>query len=248
MTYEVLATNRGYDLAYIKAEGESPTVIFLAGYRSDMEGTKAVYLEEQCRMRGQGFIRFDYEGHGHSGGDFAKGTLSLWTEDTLDVIDHLTQGPLVLVGSSMGGWISLLCAIQRPERVGALIGLAAAPDFTLEIEARLTNEHRQSLKDQGYFEEPNDYSDEPYMFTRALLEDGRKNCLLGGSINLDIPVRLIQGMWDTDVEWQKAYRIKNAITGGNTEVFLVEEGDHRLSRPEDLRLIDRTVVELSSGF
>lgn len=248
-----LETPAGRRLAYVKTAATAggaglPGVVFLGGYRSDMEGTKALFLEEQCRARGQAFVRFDYSGHGRSEGDFADGTIGAWTQDALAVIDALTgDGPLILAGSSMGGWIALLCALQRPARVRGLIGLAAAPDFTLWIEDALTDDYRRQLAAKGYFEEANDYSDQPYVFTRALLEDGRKHALLAGGVEipLDIPVRLIQGMRDADVEWQTAHRIRNALRGRDCEVFLIEDGDHRLSREPDLGLLGRVLADLN---
>lgn len=239
----------GYDLAYVKTQGKGagaalPSVMFLGGYRSDMAGAKALYLEEQCSARGQAYIRFDYSGHGVSGGDFKGGTIGSWMGDALQVIDELTEGPLILVGSSMGGWIALLCALRR-ERVKGVIGLAAAPDFTREVAAQMTADHKAQMQQKGYFEEPNDYSPEPYIFTQKLIQDGEQYCLLDKPITLSIPVRLIQGMQDADVEWQKAHRIKNAIAGADTEVFLIGSGDHRLSRPEDLAVIGEQVVQLS---
>jgi pimeloyl-ACP methyl ester carboxylesterase len=246
-----LPSPHGYDIAYVKSPasgaGEGlPTVIFMGGYRSDMEGTKALFLQAQCAARGQAFIRFDYGGHGASGGDFAEGTIGSWCDDALKVIDALSEGPVILIGSSMGGWISLLCALRRPDRVAGIIGLAAAPDFTREVISRLTDDHKRQLAEKGYFEEPNDYSDDPYIFTQKLLDDGEKRCLLDGPIKLDIPVRLIQGMRDTDVEWQKAHRIKNAVTGGDVTVSLIETGDHRLSRDEDLAVLGRILADLNA--
>lgn len=246
-----LKSPNGYDIAYVKVPASAggaalPTVIFMGGYRSDMEGTKALFLQAQCAARGQDFVRFDYGGHGVSGGAFADGTIGSWTDDALAVIDHLTDGKVILVGSSMGGWISLLCALKRPDRVAGLIGLAAAPDFTREVIERLSDDHKRQLTEKGYFEEPNDYSDEPYIFTQKLLDDGHARCLLDKPINLTIPVRLIQGMRDTDVEWQKAHRIKNAITGDDVEVILLETADHRLSRDEDLVVLGRILADLSA--
>ena len=229
-------------------EGEKlPALIFMGGFRSDMEGTKALYLEERCRARRQAYVRFDYTGHGSSGGVFEECTLSTWLEDSLAVIDTLTAGPVILAGSSMGGWLALLAALARPERVTGLLGIAAAPDFTREFRDALLDEAaRAALARDGFVKVPSDYSAEPYVITGALIEDGEKHCLLDRGIDLSIPVRLIQGMKDTDVAWQTAPRIKNAFRngGGNVEIRLIENGDHRLSRPEDLALIDKTAQTL----
>ncbi len=238
-------------LAFSRFQPEKPvgpTVVFLGGFRSDMQGSKALFLDEVCRHRGQPFIRFDYRGHGRSGGVFEEGTIGLWFQDALAVIDELTSGPLVLVGSSMGGWISLLTARARPERISGLVGIAAAPDFTKDIEAQMTAEQKAVLWQDGILRIPNHYSDEPYVITRALIEDGPAHFLLEKPLALQFPVRLVQGMRDDDVPWQTAFRIKNTLhEGGNmdVEVLLVEEGNHRLSRPEDLTLIDAQVRALS---
>lgn len=240
-------------LAYRKFDGDAdlPTVLFLPGFKSDMEGSKAIYLEEQCKARGQSFIRFDYSGHGVSDGDFAEGTIGSWLDDALAIIDELADGSVILVGSSMGGWVSLLAAHERPERVAGLIGIAAAPDFTKDMQAaRLSDQQMQEIEEQGYTELPNDYSDEPYIITKALIEDGNQRCLLDTEMPLQMPVRLVQGMKDADVEWQKAHRIKNAITDENkdVEVILVEEGDHRLSEPDQLELIDNQVEAINDVY
>ncbi len=250
MTLQTLIRKNKPDLAYIKTEGQAPTVIFLPGYKSDMEGTKATYLESRCKDKGQGFLRFDYAGHGVSGGDFKDGTIGSWTQDALDMIDSVTDGDLILIGSSMGGWIALLAALKRPERVKGLIGIAAAPDFTEGLYTREFNdEQRQTIDEQGFIEIPNEYSDEPYIFTKALIEDGRDHLLLEKGIDLCIPVRLIQGMKDADVEWQTAHRIKNAIeetaAQPDCDVLLIEDGDHRLSRPQDLDMIEKKLEELT---
>ena len=243
-------------IAYKKTEpaegNEMPTVVFMTGFKSDMEGGKAQYLEQQCKNRGQGYIRFDYSGHGVSGGKFEDGTIGSWMSDALDVIDTLTEGPVILVGSSMGGWISLLTALERPEKVAGVVGIAAAPDFTDDMAygERLNAAQKTELETQGYTELPNDYSDEPYIITKALVEDGNKRKLLDKEINITVPVRLVQGMKDADVEWQKAHRIKNAITSSNNDVkvILVEDGDHRMSRDEDMALIDAQVREITAGL
>lgn len=238
-------------LAYRKTkaseEGRNlPTVMFCGGFKSDMEGTKAAYFEKQCQDRGQAYIRFDYSGHGSSEGKFEEGTIGSWTADALAIFDELIDGPVLLVGSSMGGWISLLLALERSDRVAGLIGLAAAPDFSREMhDQRFSDQMREKLQSDGFIYLPNDYG-EPYTITKELIEDGEKHCLLDGVIDLKMPIRLIQGMKDADVEWQTTHRIKNAIIPVNddVEVILIEEGDHRLSSPEQLELIDRQINNL----
>ena len=235
-------------LAYHVCEGTDPAlpaVIFLTGFKSDMEGTKALYLEEQCRARGQGFVRFDYSGHGASDGAFEDGTIGSWLADTLAVIDNVTSGPLILVGSSMGGWLALRAALERPERIAGLIGLAAAPDFTREIEQQLTATQKETMREEGLVRVPNDYSAEPYIFTRALIEDGERQCLLDKTSQIAVPVRLIQGMRDADVPWQKAPAIAGCLSGDDIRVILIKDGDHRLSREQDMAILGREVAELS---
>ena len=240
-------------LAYHKLAADDrgaafPTVMFCGGFRSDMEGTKALFLEDRCRERGQGYIRFDYSGHGASGGDFNDGTIGRWTDDALAVLDQLTQGPVIIVGSSMGGWIALLVALVRPERICGLVGIAAAPDFTRDIyEEEFNDGQRELFAQQGYIDVPSEYSEIPYRINKALIDEGAQHCLLDRGIALKIPVRLMQGMQDSDVPWQKAYRIRNALPDdADAEVLLIENGDHRLSRPEDLTLLDQQVQMLSS--
>ncbi len=222
-----------------------PTVMFLGGYHSDMTGTKALYLEEQCRLRGQGFIRFDYSGHGASGGKFEDGSLSRWKDDARAILDHVVPtGPVILAGSSMGGWIALLLAREHPERIAGVVGIAAAPDFTRQMAAALTQAQKAEMAAQGFIHVPNNYSPEPYLITKSLLDDGEKHCLLDHPFKLPMPVRLVQGMKDEDVPWQTAHRIKNVIEG-DVEVLLRENGDHRLSQPDDLALIGAQVAALS---
>ena len=236
------------DIAYQGTKGENtslPTVVFMGGFRSDMNGTKAEFLHAACIARGQGFIRFDYSGHGQSGGDFKEGTIGSWLEDALAVVDSLTQGPLVLVGSSMGGWIALRTALLRKDRVAGLIGLAAAPDFTRDIPKLMSETQKQELDSKGYFTEPNEY-DSAYIFTKKLLEEGERHCMLDAPVAIECPVRLIQGMKDNDVPWQTAHRIAGALTTQDKKVYLREEGTHRLSSDEDLALLDQLVVELSA--
>jgi pimeloyl-ACP methyl ester carboxylesterase len=193
-------------------------------------------------------LRFDYRGHGQSEGAFEDGCIGLWFQDALRVIDTLTQGPLVLAGSSMGGWIGLLVARARPERVQGFVGIAAAPDFTKDIGATLDDAQKEIIRRDGVIRVPNHYSDDPYVISKLLLEDGPAHYVLEKPLALRLPVRLLQGMKDEDVPWQTAFRIKNALADAgheDAEVLLVEDGDHRLSRPEDLSLLDAQVRALS---
>ena len=234
----------GIELAWISRDGRRPTVVFLPGFASDMAGAKATALAEICAERGQAMLRFDYSGHGQSGGGFADGTIGLWFADALTVIDRVTDGQLLLVGSSMGGWIGLLVALARPERVAALVGIAAAPDFTetLMWESMMPAERARMLAD-GFIDTPSQYGP-PLRITRALIEDGRKHLLLDGPIEIKIPVRLLQGQRDDDVPWETALRLAERIEGDNVQVTLIKDGDHRLSRPDDLALLARTVFAL----
>ncbi len=253
MTINYLKRAGKPDLAYCHQPAADdgaalPLVMFCPGFRSDMDGTKALFLQERCAARGQACLRFDYSGHGLSGGDFADGTIGMWAEDAQAVLDQAAPARAVIVGSSMGGWIALLLARARPAMAAGVVGLAAAPDFTEDIyQNRMNDEQRARLETQGYIDVPNDYSDEPYRISRILIEDGRDHCLLGG-FDLPCPLRLMQGMQDTDVTWQTAYRIKNALGDpAQAVVTLIESGDHRLSRPEDLEMLDRE-VRIVSGL
>ncbi|MCB9990246.1 MAG: alpha/beta hydrolase [Rhodospirillales bacterium] len=255
MSAEYLERDGRPNIAYKRLPGAGqgaslPTVLFCGGFRSDMEGTKALCLEEFCRDRGQGFVRFDYSGHGASEGAFEDGTIGSWLDDTLVVLERLTQGSVLIIGSSMGGWIALQAALTLPDRVKGMIGIAAAPDFTREIyQDELDDAQRALLKTQGYIDVPSAYSDEPYRITKALIEDGESHCLLDKELALDIPVKLLQGMQDSDVPWQKAYRTKNALVDEDrAEVILIESGDHRLSRPEDLALLTGQVDAVSKAI
>jgi len=220
--------------------------MFLTGYMSDMTGEKALRLETLCARRGQAFIRFDYQGHGASSGEFRDGTIGLWAEDALAVLDQLTQGPQVLVGSSMGGWIMLLLARARPQRIAGLVGIAAAADFTEQlIWERYDANQRRTLMEQGFLEEPNDYDPaKPYIITRALIEDGRRHLLLRAPIPIAAPVRLIHGQKDLDVPWPTAQAIADRLVSADVEVTLVKNGNHRLSDPADLDRLERTVAAL----
>jgi len=234
----------GIELAWAIRGGRGPVVVFLPGFASDMAGAKAMALAEVCAARGQAMLRFDYSGHGVSGGAFSDGTIGRWIADALCVIDRVSEGPLLLVGSSMGGWIGLHVALARPERVAALVGIAAAPDFTetLMWESMMPAE-RARLSEDGFIEAPSQYG-QPLRITRALIQDGRRHLLLGGPIALHIPVRLLQGRRDDDVPWETALALADRIEGDDVQVTLIKDGDHRLSRPEDLALLGRTVFAL----
>ncbi|WP_426957277.1 alpha/beta hydrolase [Muricoccus radiodurans] len=235
----------GVPLAWAALPGTGPAVVFLGGFRSDMEGTKAIHLRDACAARGRAFLRLDYSGHGASGGDFEDGTIGAWAEDAALVIGACAPGPVVLVGSSMGGWIALLLTRRWGEtRVRGLIGLAAAPDFTEAlIPAELTEADRATLARDGVLRRPSAYG-EPIPITARLLEEGRDQLLLGAPISFAGPVRLLQGMADPDVPWQHALRIVSALAGADVQLTLIKDGDHRLSRPEDLALLTRTLDAL----
>jgi pimeloyl-ACP methyl ester carboxylesterase len=222
-------------------------VVFCGGFMSDMTGTKALALEAFCRERGQGYVRFDYLGHGESSGDFADGTIGRWTDDALAVIDALDdEAPVLLVGSSMGGWIMLLAALARRQRVAGLVGIAAAPDFTRRmVEEEFDDEQRLALLHQGRVELPSEFDDGPYVITQALIDDGNGRCLLDGPIALDIPVRLLHGMQDSAVPWQTALTIAEALQSEQVIVTLVKDGDHRLSEPADIARLCAAVAEVS---
>ncbi|HEB78943.1 MAG TPA: alpha/beta hydrolase [Rhodospirillales bacterium] len=235
----------GATIAYHHTPGKSPGVMFLTGFMSDMTGGKALHLEEYCRKQGRAFLRFDYQGHGASSGAFKDGTISGWTEDAVFALDALAEGPQILVGSSMGGWIMLLAALQRPERVAGLLGIAAAPDFTENIiENKLTAEQKETIERDGFISMPSDYDDSPYIITKALLEDGRNNLLLNKPIPLTCPVRLIHGVKDADAPWRTSLRISEMLTSGDVELTLVKEGGHRLSEPADLDRLTRNLEAL----
>jgi pimeloyl-ACP methyl ester carboxylesterase len=234
----------GVELAWAKHDGKSPTIVFLPGFRSDMTGDKATALAGFCAEHGQAMLRFDYSGHGASGGRFEDGTIGRWADDALAVIDGQTDGKLILVGSSMGGWIALLAAIARRDRVAALIGIAAAPDFTEALMWQaMTFEQRATIMRDGVLHVPSEYGD-PYPITRILIEDGRTRLLLNDPIALDCPVRLLHGQCDPDVPWEMALRTAEELTSSDVQVTLVKDGDHRLSRPQDLALLTRTLAAL----
>jgi pimeloyl-ACP methyl ester carboxylesterase len=234
----------GVELAYELGTGRGPTLVFLPGFMSDMTGDKASMLAKFASMHGHACLRLDYAGHGASGGRFEDGTIGSWTQDALFLIDKLTAGPIVLIGSSMGGWIALLVALARPDRVSALVGIAAAPDFTEELMwGNLPETARATLLEQGVLRIPSAYGGEQIL-TRALIEDGRSHLLLGAPIAITCPVRLLQGQQDPDVPWQTALRLAEKLESNDVLATFVKDGDHRLSRPRDLAVLRRIVSPL----
>ncbi len=240
----------GVELAWIRQAGREPMVVFLPGFMSEMQGEKGTHLAAFCAQSGFAMLRLDYSGHGASGGLFAEGSIGQWAEDALAVIDREAGRRLVLVGSSMGGWIALLVARRRPERVAGLLGIAAAPDFTETLMWQaMTGEEQARLLAEGSLTAPSAYG-EPLLITRRLIEDGRRHLLLDGPIPISCPVRLLHGQRDPDVPWETALRTAERIAGGDVRVTLIKDGEHRLSRPQDLALLSSTLAGLlgENGF
>lgn len=230
----------GTAIAYHAKAGKSPGVMFCGGFMSDMTGTKATALERHCMNTGRAFVRFDYQGHGQSSGAFSDGTVGRWTEDALAILDEVASGPQIVVGSSMGGWIMLLMALARSERVAGLVGIAAAPDFVVRMWEEFSDDVKRQLETEGVYARPSQYSDDPYQITMRLIEDGRRHCLLDKKpIAITCPVRLLHGMQDPDVPWRHSLTVAEALASDDVIVTLVKNGDHRLSEPADIaRLID----------
>ena len=222
-----------------------PGVVFMGGFRSDMTGSKATHFEALCRDIGVDYLRFDYTGHGQSSGDFADGSIGEWSQDAIDAIDHLTEGPQIIIGSSMGGWVMLNVALARPDRLHALVGIAAAPDFTEELMwASMSEAERAALMRDGRIEQPNDYSDEPYLITKKLIEDGRRHLRLGAPLAINCPIRLVHGMADTDVPYQLSERLMRHVTSDDVELTVIKNGDHRLSDAHPLSLLSHVIQTL----
>lgn len=253
-----LRTKSGITLAYHKtsqaAKGKGlPGVIFLGGFLSDMEGAKAVFLEDLAKRKGFGFIRFDYSGHGQSSQTFEEGTIGQWLEDALAILDEVSEGPQILMGSSMGGWIMLEAALKRKDRIASLIGVAAAPDFTeYLIWQTLTAEQKKTLKKKGLIElSPDACGDpdaKPYPITLKLIEEARHHLLLDRTIPLTCPITLLHGMGDKDVPYAISLKLAEKLASRNVEILLQKEGDHRMSTPESLFLLERAVLEKLGKF
>jgi pimeloyl-ACP methyl ester carboxylesterase len=245
---DFLTTPQGRRIAYHRTAGTGPGVVFLGGFKSDMGGTKAVFLQDWAARTGRAFLRFDYSGHGESGGEFLDGAIGDWFEDALAAITTLTAGPQVLVGSSMGGWISLLVARAMPERVAALVGIAAAPDFTEDsMWEGFTADQRAEMTTTGRVVLPSDYDPAGYVITRRLIEEGRGRLVLRSPLNLPFPVRLLQGTADADVPPEVALRLLGHATGPDIRLTLVKGADHRFSTPDCLELIAQTVEDVSGA-
>ena len=241
-----LTTPQGRRIAYARTDGTGPGIVFLGGFRSDMTGTKAVFLQDWAQAQGRAFLRFDYSGHGVSSGDFLDGAIGDWFEDAMAAVLQLTEGPQILVGSSMGGWIALQLARAMPERVAGLVGIAAAPDFTEDsMWAGFDEGQRRDLLEKGRVELPSDYSPEPYVITRRLIEEGRNRLVLRAPLPLPFPVRLLQGTADTDVPPAVALRLLDHATGPDIRLTLVKGADHRFSTPDCLAMIAQAVADVS---
>ncbi|MDD7970243.1 alpha/beta hydrolase [Roseinatronobacter alkalisoli] len=241
-----LHTPGGRSLAYSRIDGSTPGIVFLGGFKSDMSGTKAVFLEDWAKTAGRAFLRFDYSGHGQSSGAFTDGCIGDWAEDAAAAITALTSGPQILVGSSMGGWIALLLARAMPERVHALIGVAAAPDFTEDsMWPQLTPAQQQQVTQTGQTELPNDYDDQPYILTRRLFEDGKSQLVLRAPLALPFPVRLMQGTRDEAVDISVPLRLLEHADCPDMHLRLVKDMDHRFSTPDCLNLITAAINEVS---
>lgn len=237
-------TPQGRKIAYHLTRGDGPGVVFLGGLKSDMQGTKATHLEAWARARGQGFLRFDYSGHGESSGAFEEGCIGDWAEDAEAVISALTEGRQVFVGSSMGGWISLLMARRMPERMAGLVTIAAAPDFTEDsMWANFTDAQRAEMAETGRVALPSDYG-EPYIITQRMIDDGKQQLVLRSPLSLPVPVRFLQGTADKDVDMSVALRLLDHAEGPDMRLTLVDGADHSFSTPPCLELITRSIEEV----
>jgi len=244
---DYLTTPSGRRIAYHRDPGAGPGLMFLGGFKSDMEGTKAIHLQALARLQGRAFVRFDYSGHGQSSGEFTQGAIGDWAEDARAVLDQLTEGPQILVGSSMGGWISLLLARAAPERLAGLVTIAAAPDFTEDsMWAGFSPDQQKTLISEGQVALPSEYG-APYIITRRLIEEGRQNLVLREALDLPFPVRFVQGTADADVETSVAIRLIEHATGPDMRLTLLKGADHRFSSPEALGVVEAAISDVLSS-
>ncbi len=244
-----LARPDGATIAYHAHHGKLPGAVFCGGFNSDMGGTKALALEQACLAEGRSYIRFDYFGHGQSTGVFAEGTIGRWRDDVLAVLDGVARGPQVLVGSSMGGWLATLAALARPGKVAGLVLIAPALDFTERLmRPGLPAEALAALDRDGVWIRPSQYGPDGYPISRRLLDEGRDHLVLDQPIPYRGPVRILQGMDDPDVPWRHALDTAAAFAGGDVQLTLIKDGDHRLSRPQDLDLLERSVAAVFAAI
>ena len=252
---QIGAANQRHAIAVREQAGSPPGLFWLGGYKSDMKGTKAIALAQWAERNGRACVRFDYSGHGESEGAFTDGTIGRWLADSLAVFDACCRGPQILVGSSMGGWLALLLRreLQRrgeagAARVAGMVLLAPAVDFTEELMwKRFTPAIRQELEQNGVWSRPSQYSPEPYLVTRQLIAEGRSHLLLGGMIETGCPVRILQGVEDPDVPWRHAVELVSRLACDDVVLTLVKDGDHRLSRPEDIERMIAAVAEFPAA-
>lgn len=232
-------------LAYRKTAGAHPGILWLGGFRSDMLGTKAEFLDQWAWQNDIAFVRFDYSGHGESEGQFEDGAIGDWLQDAQCVFDVVTEGPQILIGSSMGAWVATLLAMARPDRIGGCVFIAPAPDFTERLMwPSFDDAQREALLRDGRLELPSDYSDDPEIITRKLIENGRQHLVLNDIVPIKVPVRILQGMSDEAVPWRHAIEFAELIEGDDVEVMLTKSGDHRLSTPADLRRLQSVAASL----
>jgi pimeloyl-ACP methyl ester carboxylesterase len=243
--HEVWTQRDGNKLGYVRTPGYGPGIVFLGGFMSDMAGIKATFLEKFCREEGKPFLRFDYFGHGVSGGEFHAGTIGRWKDDVVDVLDNLTEGPQILIGSSMGGWLMILAALQRKEKIAGLMGIATAADFIQPlIWDQLTSEQQYQVLTEGVFYVQAPGYEKPYPISKELIEEGTKHEILNDNIDLQCPVRLIHGLKDLDVPWQYSQKLMDKLVTKDVTLNLVKNGDHRLSKPHELNILKNTLNEL----
>ncbi|MBR0773810.1 alpha/beta hydrolase [Bradyrhizobium diazoefficiens] len=246
-------------IAVRRRAGAGPGLVWLGGFKSDMQGTKAVALDDWARERGRACLRFDYSGHGESGGDFVQGTIGRWLEESVAVFERFCAGPQVLIGSSMGGWMALLLAREVRKRqekqqekqqakasLAGLVLIAPAPDFTEELMwKKFSAEVKREIETKGFWLRPSEYGDgSPYPITRNLIEEGRNHLVLGSAIDLGCPVRILQGAQDPDVPWQHAFALTHRLPADDVVLTMIQDGDHRLSRPQDIARILAAVAEI----